>query len=254
MSVSERKPGPFPEVEEKKLSKGKQIKGKDIKHKNISELKDIYKGLDIWCILAGSSMDYVDPSFFEDKIVIGLNQVYKKFPCNYVLMKDCLEGPRFPRSIEELDKLEIPLLFSKYYKGYPGKTNIANHSNAYYFEHNPRKRNINEELEDLKDNEIFVGKSSVTSLMHVAAYMGAKNIILCGHDCGSLDKKNYFKGYMEKDWKSADNWAPIKKGDWMRALEPQSQSMRKYLKTKYECNTYSLNPFLNLGLEGHEYK
>jgi hypothetical protein len=123
MSVSERKPGPFPEVEGKKMSTGKQIKGKDIKHKNITELKDIYKGLDIWCILAGSSMDYVDPSFFEDKIVIGLNQVYKKFPCNYILMKDCLEGPRFPRSIEELDKLEIPLLFSKYYKGsYYGKS------------------------------------------------------------------------------------------------------------------------------------
>ena len=115
-------------------------KGENRKHKNITGLKDIYKGLDIWCVLAGSSMDYVDPSFFEDKIVIGLNQVYKKFPCHYIVMKDCLEGPRFPRSIEELDKLGIPLLFSKYYKGHPNRKNVANHSNAYYFEHNPRKR------------------------------------------------------------------------------------------------------------------
>ena len=197
MSVQERKPGPFSEAEGELIVKNR-VQAEKRKHKNITELKDIYKGLDIWCVLAGSSMDYIDPSFFEDKIVIGLNQVYKKFPCHYIVIKDCLEGPRFPRSIEELDKLGIPLLFSKYYKGHPPQKNIANHSNAYYFEHNPRKKGrFKEELKDLKDDEIYVGKSTVTSLMHIAAYMGAKNIILCGHDCGKLDNNNYFKGYME---------------------------------------------------------
>ena len=36
-------------------------------YKNISELKNKYKGEDIWIVLAGSSMNYVSDSFFENK-------------------------------------------------------------------------------------------------------------------------------------------------------------------------------------------
>ena len=45
--------------------------------KTIQELKDKHKGEDIWVIAAGSSMDYVDKSFFSNKIVIGQNQTFK---------------------------------------------------------------------------------------------------------------------------------------------------------------------------------
>jgi hypothetical protein len=31
--------------------------------------------------------------------------------------------------------------------------------------------------------------------MHLAAYMGAKNIILIGHDCGTLNGEPNFKDY-----------------------------------------------------------
>ena len=48
-------------------------------YKNIKELKDVHKGEDIWLVLAGSSMDYVSGDFFENKIVIGQNHVYKHF-------------------------------------------------------------------------------------------------------------------------------------------------------------------------------
>ena len=42
----------------------------------MKELKNIYKNKDIWILLAGSSMDYIDTSFFEGKITIGQNQMY----------------------------------------------------------------------------------------------------------------------------------------------------------------------------------
>ena len=50
-------------------------------NKSITELRNIHKGQDIWIIGAGSSMDYVDPSFFENKITIGVNQMFQYFPC-----------------------------------------------------------------------------------------------------------------------------------------------------------------------------
>lgn len=220
--------------------------------KSLKELKNLHKGEDIWLLLAGSSMDYVNPSFFKNKITIGQNQLYKHFPCTYALMKDCLEQPRFPRSINELNELNIPLIYCEYYKGYKkNPKNIVKHNNSYFFTHNPRKTSLHEEINLLNDDDIVVSASTVTSLMHTAAYMGAKNIILCGHDCGTLDNNLYYDGYMENDWISSQNWSGIK--NWMSSLETQSQLVRNYLMKKYNCNIYSLNPFLNLGLENHTY-
>ena len=82
-------------------------------YKNITELKNKHLGKDIWIVLAGSSMNYVSKSFFENKIVLGTNQVYKHFPCTYIVMKDCMERPRYTRSIQELKEKSIPLIFSE---------------------------------------------------------------------------------------------------------------------------------------------
>ena len=89
-------------------------------------------------------------------------------------------------------------------------------------------------------------------MIHIAAYLGAKNIILCGHDCGTLDGNLYYDGYIEKDWISAGNWSGI--NEFMSKIELQSQKVRQFLMDKYDCNIHSLNPFLNLGLEGHKYE
>lgn len=218
-----------------------------------TELRNIHKGEDIWILLAGSSMDYLDPSLFENKITIGQNQIYRHFPCNYVIMKDCNEKPRFPESLAELDKLNTPVLYSEYYKGHNklGKNRVAL-ENSFYFKHNPRREHLHIELENLLDGEIVVSRSTVTSAMHVAAYMGAKNIFLCGHDCGTIDGKKYFKDYMQNDWVSAANWNGI--DTWLSKLENESKLIRDYLKEKYDCNIHSLNPFLNMNFESHTYK
>ena len=222
-------------------------------NKQLLELNNKHKDEDIWIILAGSSMDYINTDFFKNKITIGQNQIYKHYPCSYVVMKDCMEEPRFPRSIEEIDKLGIPLIYCEYYKGYStNQKNVVNHKKSYMFRHNTRQQDLETELYNLKDDEMVVSKSTVTSLMHIAAYMGAKNIMLCGHDCGKLNGNLYYDGYMEKDWVSAGNWSGI--NSFMSEIEVQTQRVRAFLMEKYNCNIYSLNPFLNFGLEGHEYK
>ena len=86
-------------------------------NKSIKELKNKHLKEDIWIILAGSSMDYVSQEFFDNKIVIGVNQVYKHYKCDYIVMKDCMEVPRYTRSINQLQEKNIPLIYSEYYKG-----------------------------------------------------------------------------------------------------------------------------------------
>lgn len=221
----------------------------------MKQLKNKHKGEDIWLLLAGSSMDYVDKSFFEGKITIGQNQMYKIFPCSYVVMKDCMEEPRFPRSIRELNEKNIPLIYAEYHGGKKqGKKNIVEHSNSYCFTHNDRTPNVHlkDEIPLLKEDDIITSRSTVTTLMHIAAYMGAKNIILCGHDCGTLNDNLYAKGYIETDWHSAGNWGGI--NTFLGKLPKDSMMVREYLKERYGVNIYSLNPFINLGLENHSYK
>lgn len=221
----------------------------------MKELKNIYKNKDIWILLAGSSMDYIDTSFFEGKITIGQNQMYKLFPCNYIVMKDCMEKPRFPRSIQELDDSGIPLIYSEFYKGRSNfEKNKVQHSNSFMFSHNKRLdgSNLYDELKSLKEDEIIVSRSTVTTLMHIAAYMGAKNIILCGHDCGRLDGNLYATGYLENDWVSAGNWSGI--DSFIGKLQYDSAVVREYLMKRYGVNIHSINPFMNLGLEGHKFE
>ena len=221
-------------------------------NKPLTELKNKYNNQDIWIVLAGSSMDYISQEFFENKIVLGVNQVYKHYKCDYIIMKDCMETPRYTRSIEQLQSKNIPLIYSEYYKGDDSKEkNIANHSNAYYFKHNSKRNSFDYGLENLLNDEIISSKSTVTSMMHIAAYMGARNIILCGHDCGRLDGNLYYEDYMEKDWQSSENWPGI--STRINEIEIETLKVRNYLMKKYKCNIHSLNPFLNFGLEGHKF-
>ena len=43
-----------------------------------------------------------------------------------------------------------------------------------------------------RDNKLIVSGSTITTAIHLAAHMGAKYIILLGHDCGTLDGENNF--------------------------------------------------------------
>ena len=107
-------------------------------------------------------------------------------------------------------------------------------------------------ISNLNDEMIIASKSTITSIIHIAAHMGASNIIVCGHDCGTLDGNLYYEGYMEKDWVSAENWGSIK--TWMKTIDNDTELLRDYLNKRYGCNVYSLNPFLNFELEGHKYE
>jgi hypothetical protein len=77
--------------------------------------------------------------------------------------------------------------------------------------------------------------------MHLAAYMGAKFIVLVGADCGSLGGKDRVDGYVTGD----THWA---------LYERHLRDMKQRLWDVYSCQVYSLNPFVNYSLEGVQYR
>jgi hypothetical protein len=129
----------------------------------------------------------------------------------------------------------------------------------YYFDHLENKREkIDLSVINVEDNQgsekLVVSYSTITTAMHLAAYMGAKNIVLVGHDCGLLDGKATFGGYYG-DMKADSPWNNVSEYEsWLDQIEGQTLLVRDKIKEIYGCNIVSINPFVNFGLEGHSYQ
>ena len=56
--------------------------------RELKNFKNIHKNEDIYVLASGKSVDFIDNSFFENKIIIGINQAYKKIQCQYLVRKE----------------------------------------------------------------------------------------------------------------------------------------------------------------------
>lgn len=221
--------------------------------KELSDFKNIHKGKDIYVLASGKSMDFIDKSFFDNKIIIGINQAFKKTNCTYLLRKE----------YEMLDSIiknnsETIHFISKGAGGAKNTKNLDyikkhfNLNNIICYDHNANNcKNI---PSIIKENELIVSYSTITTGIHLAAYMGAKNIIICGHDCGCINGEPNFKGYHTDQtykiiWKNGKNDYKL----WLKKIEKDTINLKKLLMKTYNCNICSLNPFINFGLEGNKY-
>lgn len=211
----------------------------------LKELRGSEHG-DIWVVASGASMDYVDPSFFKDKTVVGVNDVYKKFPCQYLVRKDIGDINLASGSIEYCDRTGAKLIVSEYEGGRLTAKKNELDTDYYYFPHlNNQSALIDTSV--VGTDTIVVSRSTITSAIHIAYYLGAENIIICGHDCGSLDGVSVMSGYKDPQvfGLEFDEWF---KG-WVKTIEQQTLALKQVIPVPI----YSLNPFINFGLEGHTY-
>ena len=219
----------------------------------LKSFKDIHKNEDIYVLASGKSVDFISNDFFNNKIVIGINQAYKKVKCKYLLRKEY----KLLNHVIKLNPESIHFISAGNY-GENNNTNlnyvIKNKlKNVVVYRHNPNNHKMPNILP--KPNKLVVSYSTITTGIHLAAYMGAKNIILIGHDCGTIDGECNFKDYhTAQTYKIA--WRNGKQDyvNWLKKIENQTIKLKSLLKKEYNCNIYSLNPFINFNLEGHKYK
>jgi hypothetical protein len=218
--------------------------------KLINELKNKHQGEDIYILASGKSVDFINQDFFDNKIIVGVNQAYKKMWCDYLVRKEV----KFIKQSLDTDSIVI---VSEYDSGnlHSGieklNTNKIEHENLYYFEHLDNKH-IGIDTSVFGTDKIVVSFSTITSAIHIAAYMGAKNIILIGHDCGTIDGEMTFKGYYDsiKDTPWSD-WNQYK--NWLKVIESQTVEVKKQVRFHYGANVVSINPFVSFNLENHMY-
>ena len=217
--------------------------------KSIIELKNIYKDKDIWILASGPSMNHIEKSFFKNKITIGVNRICKYFDCNYIVAKDSRGFEEILKNKEENTKI----ILSKYQGGnFEEKLNKMD-LDHYIFSHPAQKKNYEPDISIIEkdSDQIIVSFSTITSSIHIAAYMGAKNIIVCGHDCGTIDGYSTIKDYYEK----INPVQVTEKGyvNWLKKIQEHTLLVNSAVRKEYSCNIYSLNPFINLNATGHIY-
>lgn len=199
--------------------------------------RDIHKGQDIYIIASGKSMDFINPSFFDNKITIGLNYVNIKFKTDYIV------GKHYEVYIDN-EKYGVPIFMSRHNCG-GFKECLNDFKKAVIFEHynNERTKIV---FPDPQSGMIIVSYSTITSAMHIAAWLGAKNILLCGHDGGTINGQLHFEGYKTGVFEKYKFWL---KDRWK-----ETRTVANWLKNAYGCNVYSINPFLSFNLDGNKFK
>lgn len=192
-------------------------------------------------------MNFVDPEFFDNKISIGVNRVGRKFNCTYLVAKD---SKGFGEILEFRRNEE--LIVSKHEYGLPTHPLNSLPVDHWIFDHPGKLPGNAPDLSVVGTDKIVVSHSTITSAIHLAAFMGASNILICGHDCGAIDGQtvmsDYYSSGLRKQESEADYFS------WLADVECQTKQVVGALKDVYGVRVHSLNPFINFNLEDHEFE
>jgi hypothetical protein len=207
---------------------------------DLSDLRNKHAGETIWVLGSGATLSFIQPSFFDDKIVISTNFA------------------------AQVAGIKADYVFSHYH----ADTSQLITTTKYALTLRRDTVTHKEWTEDIPDNLVFVdldsysapgsawnpftthppredslayGSSSIHASMHLAAWLGASSIVLVGADCGVLDDKERIDGYPQGD----NPWS---------LYNQHHKLMKDWLADRYGVGVYSLNPFINFNLEGHKFQ
>lgn len=224
-------------------------------YKHLIELKNIHADRDIYILGSGKSMDFMPLSFYDDKITIGINLLYKYYACTYIFLKDIVTARGLLEHLIPANDVGCQFITTTHHRG---KAHIwKSKLRDYYVAPAGEWGGFIDK--NLIDTDTMVNShSSITTAIHIAYYMGARNIILSGIDCGLLDDQSHMTGYYTNELTNQlrQDGEQVSHGKyWRKAMSHPYHlmnitAMRDEL-AKRGCNVVSLSPFVNIGNEGH---
>ena len=209
---------------------------------NLSDLQNLHKGETVWVLGSGPSLNYIDGSLFDDKTTVSTNFSARALGvrADYAFTHYHANAADLLNDTMTVVTIEHDTLTYKPWGGYDTPDLVLAPT--------PYDRPPGSSWDPLtshtpKPGQITYGSSSLHGAMHLAAHLGASHIMLVGADCGFID--------------DADNVDKYPKGivAYPHALyNKHHKLMKDYLEANYPVKIHSLNPFINLNLEGHTFK
>ena len=215
--------------------------------KIVNELKNNHKGDDAYVVGSGPSLNFVDQAFFSNKIAICVNHTISHIDYARALYLVAKEPDKEMQ--DAAHKRNAKIVMCAHHSGVPKNPLNKVHypDRTYMFE---AKASVIKNKGQGKALER--SSSTIVTGLHLAAFLGCRNIILVGHDCGMINGNQHVKGYNTKH--------AVMKGHayrkWMKhnKVEQKTLAAKKLIEQFYNARVYSLNPFINFGLEGNEYR
>lgn len=215
--------------------------------RRLSSFANTHQGSDIYVLGSGPSLSFVDAGFFDNKTVVATNEVAERMG-----LYDVTET-LYTHSHYHVGSLELALNYPNHYffcpNGDGGHSGIPQGflDNVVYYPHVPTKYDFNVNDAWPPSGGLIVGSTSSHGAMHLACLLGAANVILVGVDCGMIDGEANQEGYVSGNLDTPD---PL---PWLGRWEEHLRAVKDRLVSEYGVRIYSLNPFLNMNLEGHKW-
>ncbi len=219
--------------------------------RSVATLRGRHAGETVYVLGSGKTMDYIPRGFFGDKITVVVNAVSRDFHTTYAFAHHREDAQ------EAIDR-GLMTVASQYDRcdRAGGLNDLRGHWYQYLHPQQPSTLVMDmEPMErDLADT-LVVGSNTVTSAMDFAGrILGAAEVVLCGVDSGSIDGLYNYGGYnggvpvdeIERQTHSGTGIPHI------RAQVSLIQTVADGLRAR-GIAVMSLNPFLDLSLEGHVY-
>jgi len=207
---------------------------------NWDELSGLHQGETLWVLGSGPSLNFLSPEFFADKITVSTNyssRVLGEKP-NYAFT-------HYHRVAQDL-LTDSDCVVTIQADTESGSAWTAEQNDRLVLAPTPHPRAAGSSWNPLtshkpKAGQVTYGSSSLHGAMHLAAHLGASFIMLAGADCGTIDGQHRVKDYPDghKLWDLYNSHHKL---------------MKQYLEQDYGVKVYSLNPFINLNLEGHTFQ
>ena len=207
----------------------------------LEDFKDVHCCKTVYVFGSGATLNYLAPSFFDDKICVATNFAGSVFGLRryYVFSHyhaDAVAEAALPQTVAVFTPHREHGTDAEFLGFMPKIVTFPTTTGRPGTSFNPSGKDW-----PTLDNSLVIGSSGIHGAMHLAAYLGAKFIVLVGADCGTLGGAERVEGYVqgEHPWE---------------LYESHLQDMKQRLWDVYGCQVYSLNPFVNYSLEGTQYR
>jgi hypothetical protein len=205
-------------------------------------------GRDVYVLGSGPSLNHIPVRFWHSKVIVATNTG----PLRLLPTVDYVVTKYHPLAAATLETHpEVGVVVTRHGRGQRSVGEFTD-ERAIIVDHNENPCGSFDGSQWPTDPHAMVATwSTIATAMHWAAYLGASNIILAGHDCGWIDDAGRIPGYQQEtsggtsDDDDSYLWAQF---------SAQSEIVKAQLVARYGVSVTSVNPFINLALEGHTYR